>query len=330
MNFVSKKAIHRRTVLRGIGATMALPLLDAMVPAATAMERTPALPVRRLGYVFMPMGCDITRWTPSGKDNLDELPPILSSLAPVRESVLELLPDHLDVVQVRSETGLESSESDNRGITAIGFSESEGAWNRVDVVIAVEGSAALPRAELVATLDGEPLEVPLAIPQATAGRGGWRYLLPDLIATGQVLRVHLDGADALAADDTVARARQLMTERALDVIAVLGEHGELLVMLCPRDLLGADIGDQQTLASITGSPLVTVEKDAGLQVAAACLRDSSHRCLPVVIGKTLVGTIDEACFVTIAIELMEQRQGEKIQESDDDDLDRRLDEAMGL
>src|SRR5213593_4179562 len=84
--FIVKKALPRRTFLRGLGATLALPLLDAMVPAATALAKTPAQPVRRLGFVFMPMGCDITRWTPPG-DRLDQLPPILSSLAPVREHV---------------------------------------------------------------------------------------------------------------------------------------------------------------------------------------------------------------------------------------------------
>jgi hypothetical protein len=57
-----------------------------MIPAATAWAKTPAKPVRRLGFVFMPMGCDETRWTPPG-DKLDELSPILSSLAPVREHV---------------------------------------------------------------------------------------------------------------------------------------------------------------------------------------------------------------------------------------------------
>jgi hypothetical protein len=67
-----------------VGATLALPLLDAMVPAATALAATPAAPVRRLGFVFMPMGCDITRWTPPG-DKLDRLSPILSSLAPVKD-----------------------------------------------------------------------------------------------------------------------------------------------------------------------------------------------------------------------------------------------------
>ena len=83
---ITKRALSRRTLLRGMGATLALPLLDAMIPAATALANTAAKPVRRLGFVFMPMGCDITRWTPPG-ENLDELSPILSSLAPVREHV---------------------------------------------------------------------------------------------------------------------------------------------------------------------------------------------------------------------------------------------------
>lgn len=87
MNFIQKKKLNRRTVLRGIGAGMALPLLDAMVPAATALEKTAAKPVKRLGYVFMPMGCDHSRWTPPGKDKLDKLSPILSSLAPVKDQV---------------------------------------------------------------------------------------------------------------------------------------------------------------------------------------------------------------------------------------------------
>jgi Protein of unknown function (DUF1552) len=83
---ITKKALARRTFLRGMGATLALPLLDAMIPAATALANTPAKPVRRLGFVFMPMGCDQSRWTPPGKD-LDELSPILNSLAPIREHV---------------------------------------------------------------------------------------------------------------------------------------------------------------------------------------------------------------------------------------------------
>src|SRR4051794_34695092 len=91
---LSKKSLPRRTFLRGVGATLALPLLDAMVPAATALAATPAAPVRRLGFVFMPMGCDITRWTPrtpagkgGGDEKLGELSPILKSLEPVKQHV---------------------------------------------------------------------------------------------------------------------------------------------------------------------------------------------------------------------------------------------------
>jgi hypothetical protein len=85
---ITKKALPRRTFLRGMGATLALPLLDAMIPAATAATKTAALPVRRLGYVFMPMGCDQSRWVPSyGTGPLGELTPILSVLEPVKQHV---------------------------------------------------------------------------------------------------------------------------------------------------------------------------------------------------------------------------------------------------
>jgi hypothetical protein len=85
---ITKKALPRRTFLRGMGASLALPLLDAMIPAATAATKTAALPVRRLGYVFMPMGCDISRWTPPGTDGrLGQLSPILSSLESVKSRI---------------------------------------------------------------------------------------------------------------------------------------------------------------------------------------------------------------------------------------------------
>src|SRR5438105_3665027 len=85
--FLTKKAIPRRTFLRGAQAALALPLLDAMIPAATAWAETPAKPVPRLGFVFIPMGCDQTRWTPAGQGKLDELSPILAPLQPVKDQV---------------------------------------------------------------------------------------------------------------------------------------------------------------------------------------------------------------------------------------------------
>ena len=63
---VTKKAISRRTVLRGVGAAIALPLLDAMVPALTAVQKTAARPVRRLGVVYHPNGVVYENWLPAG------------------------------------------------------------------------------------------------------------------------------------------------------------------------------------------------------------------------------------------------------------------------
>src|SRR5215467_6605848 len=88
--FLTKKAIPRRTFLRGGRAVLALPLLDAMIPAATMWAQTPAKPVHRIGFVFIPMGCDQTRWTPPGQAKLTELSPILSPLEPVKQHVTVL------------------------------------------------------------------------------------------------------------------------------------------------------------------------------------------------------------------------------------------------
>jgi hypothetical protein len=89
---ITKKALPRRTFLRGMGAAFALPLLDAMIPSLTAVAETPASPakLRRLGFVYMPMGCDVTRWTPKSENTLDELSPTLNSLAPVKNKVAVL------------------------------------------------------------------------------------------------------------------------------------------------------------------------------------------------------------------------------------------------
>ena len=86
---VTRKRLHRRTFLRAAGTAMALPLLDAMVPAMSVLGDTVASPenLRRLGFVYMPMGSNIEAWTPPGQGLLDTLSPTLSSLAPVKEQV---------------------------------------------------------------------------------------------------------------------------------------------------------------------------------------------------------------------------------------------------
>ena len=87
---ITKKALPRRTFLRGMGASLALPLLDAMVPSMTALASTPGNPVRRLGFVYVPMGSDISRWTPPRENDLSELSPTLSPLAPVADQLTVL------------------------------------------------------------------------------------------------------------------------------------------------------------------------------------------------------------------------------------------------
>src|SRR5207247_10452035 len=82
---ITKKSLSRRTMLRGLGAAIALPLLDGMVPAFAAGTR----PVKRLGVVYVPNGMSMPFWTPAAEGNL-ELSPILKPLAAVRYRLLVL------------------------------------------------------------------------------------------------------------------------------------------------------------------------------------------------------------------------------------------------
>ncbi len=87
--FITKMALPRRTFLRGMGTAIALPLLDAMVPALSALAKTPARPVKRLGFVYTPNGATMASWTPRmGEGPLTELSPTLSPLASVKDYVV--------------------------------------------------------------------------------------------------------------------------------------------------------------------------------------------------------------------------------------------------
>jgi hypothetical protein len=91
--FITKAALPRRTFLRGAGAIIGLPLLEAMVPAMTALAQTPAAPLRRLGFIYGPNGiarnfAGINYWTPKGEGTSFEISPILTPLAPFRDRLL--------------------------------------------------------------------------------------------------------------------------------------------------------------------------------------------------------------------------------------------------
>ena len=86
--FITKKYLPRRTVLRGLGAAIALPLLDGMVPALTAQRRTAAAPVRRFGVFYVPNGMSMPYWFPQEEGPLAALPPTLQSLSAFKDRIL--------------------------------------------------------------------------------------------------------------------------------------------------------------------------------------------------------------------------------------------------
>ena len=86
--FIAKKHLPRRTVLRGAAAALALPWLDSMVPALTALSQSAAAPARRLGVFYVPNGMSMGYWSPATEGNIAELPPILRSLDAHKEQVL--------------------------------------------------------------------------------------------------------------------------------------------------------------------------------------------------------------------------------------------------
>jgi hypothetical protein len=94
--FLTQKHLSRRTVLKGAGVSLALPLLDAMIPAATALAQTAAAPKMRMGFFYIPHGAimgntvhgpQMDRWTPAGAGADFTLSPILASLEPHKKYV---------------------------------------------------------------------------------------------------------------------------------------------------------------------------------------------------------------------------------------------------
>ena len=113
---ISKKAIPRRTVLRGMGAMLALPLLDSMVPALSTAGETAAKPINRFGVVYVPNGMIMQNYLPASEGTAYELTPTLSALAPHREDRRDASPgrsrpSHLEAALARRDhEGSRSSE----------------------------------------------------------------------------------------------------------------------------------------------------------------------------------------------------------------------------
>ena len=85
---IMKKALSRRTMLKGLGVSLSLPLLDAMVPALTALERTAATPALRFGAVYVPNGVIPGQWFPNAEGAGFEFSPTLKPLESFRDRLL--------------------------------------------------------------------------------------------------------------------------------------------------------------------------------------------------------------------------------------------------
>jgi hypothetical protein len=122
---ITKKAISRRTVLRGIGATVALPLLDAMVPALTAAANTPAKAVRRLGVVYHPNGVIYDKWLPKGVGADFEFSPTLAALEPFRDKLIVVTGLFSDRAEAMGDGGGDHSRASGTYLTGVHVRKSD-------------------------------------------------------------------------------------------------------------------------------------------------------------------------------------------------------------
>ena len=85
---ITKKSLSRRTVLQGMGVTLALPLFDAMVPALTPLLKAAGKPTLRYGVVYLPNGVNMHGWTPKAQGSAFEFTPTLQPLERFRDQIL--------------------------------------------------------------------------------------------------------------------------------------------------------------------------------------------------------------------------------------------------
>src|SRR5437867_8135884 len=134
---ISKKAIPRRTVLRGLGSMLALPLFDSMVPALSALQKTAARPFNRFGVMYVPNGMIMKNYLPVTEGPAYELTPTLSALAPFREQVLVL--SGLECIPTPGRPGGAHAKASTRFLTDVSPPLSE-TW--LDAGISVDQSLA--------------------------------------------------------------------------------------------------------------------------------------------------------------------------------------------
>ena len=123
---VTRKSISRRTVLRGVGATVGLPLLDAMVPAFATAATTPT-PARRLGVVYHPNGIIYDKWLPTGAGAGFEFSPTLAGLKPFRDQLIVVTGLFADEAEALGDGGGDHSRASGSYLSGVHIKKSDSA-----------------------------------------------------------------------------------------------------------------------------------------------------------------------------------------------------------
>ena len=205
-----RKSIPRRTVLRGLGASLALPLLDGMIPALTARAQTAAAPVHRFGVVYVPNGMVMENYTPATEGPSFELSPTLQALAPFRAQTTVV--SGLDCIPSPGRPGGAHAKASTRYLTDISPPTSE-TW--LDAGISVD--------QILATHLGSQTQ--LASLEQFDALGQWR------VATGAG---PIDASASLPDGSTFDGARGLR--------AFLASHREDFVRTFTEKLLAYALG----------------------------------------------------------------------------------------
>ena len=230
---IIRKALPRRTVLRGLGVTLSLPFLDAMSPAFTALAQSAAKPIHRFQAIYVPNGMAMQYWTPEKEGRDFELTPILTPFEPFRDQLLVI-------------SGLRASWTHVHAGASASFltGTPRGGQNETDVLASTSMDQILAR-EFARTTQLGSLEVSMDkfanAGQCTAGLScaytqtiAWRTPTMPLPMDNNPRAVfeRLFG-DSGSADPAVRRARRQQKQSILD--SVTDKLTDLKVAVGPRD-----------------------------------------------------------------------------------------------
>ncbi|MGW8370299.1 MAG: DUF1552 domain-containing protein, partial [Gammaproteobacteria bacterium] len=134
MNVIRKRHLSRRTLLRGAGTAIALPLLDSMIPAATAWAQVAAVPRTRLSCIYIPHGAVMDRWTPATEGTNFEFPQILKPVEPFRDR-LNVISDFSLPLAYGTDASAGANHTRSSAVWLAGAEPSSGTRARLGVTV---------------------------------------------------------------------------------------------------------------------------------------------------------------------------------------------------